>query len=186
MQGELHFLSRWIWVREQQAYDFSREIVSSSIEHKERAQIPEPGIVPLKPKDLMWEERSRHSQTYPRQCKSCILSVPNPGEKKRSRVLFHSKELTHFQYIRIWLDFMYSIQTPEVRSCLTGSIQKPLHLDDRSVQHEGRGQAEQVWAGESKSPGLWTRKHNSCIIDLDTSKSCRVDDGKISREGKKR
>lgn len=119
----------------------------------------------------MCEERNSHPQTYPRQCKSYILNVPNPGQEKRSislfsiksRALCHSEELTHFQYMRIWLDFEYMIQTPGLKSvvlyhsCLTGSIQKLLELYDRGEQHKGRGKAEQVWAGEldhrrSKSP----------------------------------
>lgn len=59
------------------------EITPSGVEHKERAQISVPGIVALKLRDLMCEERNRHPQTYPRQCKSYILSVPNPGQEKR-------------------------------------------------------------------------------------------------------
>lgn len=78
---------------------------------------------------------------------------------------------------------MYSVQTAEAKSCLTGSTQEPLHSDDRRAQQQGRGQAEQVWAGELEHPGLWIEKHNSCILDLNSSNPCRVDDGKIGRGG---
>lgn len=90
VQGELHLLSPWIWVRRTAnmcLFQRLLEIVSIGVEHKEGAQISKPGTVALKLKDLMCEERSRRSQTYPRQCKSCILSVPNPGQEKRSRSL---------------------------------------------------------------------------------------------------
>lgn len=85
--------------------------------------------------------------------------------------------------MRIWLDFVYSVQTPRVRSvvlyrsCLTGGIHKPLQLKTQGAQHKGRGQAQQGWAGELKPPGLWMENHNSRNIYLDTSDSCRVDDG---------
>lgn len=56
--------------------------------------------------------------------------------------------------MRIWLDFVYSIQTPGVRSvvlycsCLTGSIQKPLQLDDRGARHNTRAEDKQSRCGQ--------------------------------------
>lgn len=63
LAGELYFLSRWIWVRRTASIWFFQkllEIMSSGVEHKEGAQISEIGIVELKLKDFMWEERNRH------------------------------------------------------------------------------------------------------------------------------
>lgn len=90
--------------------------------------------------------------------------------------------------MRILFDFVYSIQTPGVRSvvlycsCLSGNIQKLLHPGDRGAQHKGRGQAEHVWAGELEPPWLWMESHASCNIDLDTAYSLRVDDGETGRK----
>lgn len=90
--------------------------------------------------------------------------------------------------MRILFDFVYSIQTPGVRSvvlycsCLSGNIQKLLHPGDRGAQHKGRGQAEHVWAGELEPPWFWTESHASCNIDLDAAYSLRVDDGEIGRK----
>lgn len=98
LAGELYFLSPWIWVRTTARLWFFQkllEIVSSGVEHKEGAQISETGMVALKLKDFMWEERSRQtSQKYARQCQAYIKSVPNPGQEERSSSLCHSDGLT--------------------------------------------------------------------------------------------
>lgn len=173
VSGELHFMSPWIWVRRiASTWLLQRllEIVPSGVEHEEGAQISEPGIVALKLKDLMCEGR-RHSQTYPRQCKSSILSVPNPGQEKRSSSLLSIKKqssdsLRGTNLFPVYEDlawFCVVSSDCRVRSvvvyhpCLTGSNQKPLQIWSRDTT-QGRGQAEQVWVDELETPTALDRE----------------------------
>lgn len=110
LAGELYFLSPWICVRRTASMWFFQkllEIVSSGVEHKEGAQISETGIVALKLKDFMWEERNRQtSQAYPRQCQASIWSVPNPGQEERSSSLCHLDELT-IPSASCWISYIW-------------------------------------------------------------------------------
>ena len=150
----------------------------------------------LKLKDVMWEERSRHSQTYPRQCKSYIFSVPNSRQERKSSSLLSIKKQSSVSRWGInpfpvyedlaWLCVFDSDSRSEV-CCAVSFLShrespETITADDAGVPHKDRGHVEQVWAGELEPPGLWKKNHDSWNIYLDTSDSWRVNDGQIGRK----